>query len=66
MTMLVEMGVGLESFEKRATAFGRFNACPEMSGRAHIHTMRVGDGLDGTGTGTGTWGEWGLGECEGE
>lgn len=35
----VEMGVGLKSVEKRATAFGRFNACPEMSGRIHIHTQ---------------------------
>lgn len=32
----VEMGVDLESFGKRATAFGRFNASPECLG-THAH-----------------------------
>jgi hypothetical protein len=55
------MGVDLESFEKRATAFGRFNACPDCLG-AHTYTQWwVGDdGLDGTGTG-GAVGDGGRG-----
>lgn len=60
----VEMGVGLESFEKRATAFGRFNASPDCLGtHSHTHTMGV---LTGQGRGRGRGlGETGRGEGEG-
>lgn len=47
----VQIGVGLESFEKRATAFGRFNACPECLG---AHTYNNGGWVTGwTGRGRG-------------
>lgn len=55
-----EKGVDLESFEKRATAFGRFNASPECLG-THTHT---GGGRRADGTGTGTGGDGGGRERE--
>lgn len=61
----VEMGVGLESFEKACHCFWPFQCLSRMSGRAHIHNGGWVTGWTGRGRGLWEMGGGKLSEGEG-